>query len=69
MTPSLERGRSEPLHLVLLLQAAMPSAVSVQAIFQLQGADTRPLGQLMVMQYLMAMPTIVLTVVLASTIA
>jgi len=56
----------DPFHLVLLLQAAMPAAVSVQAIFHREGADTKPLGPLMLLQYALAMPTIVVAIVLAS---
>lgn len=56
----------DPFHLVLLLQAAMPAAVSVQAIFQREGVDTRPLGIPMTMQYALAMPSIVGTLVAAS---
>ena len=53
------RSLGEPLFLVLLLQAAMPSAVSVQAIFARAGVDTRPLGRLMIVQYALAMPGVV----------
>jgi predicted permease len=58
----------EPMRLVLLLQAAMPSALSVNAVFQRAAADTRPLGKLMIVQYLLAMPTIVASVVVGSVL-
>ena len=41
-------------------------AVSVNAIFQREGADTKPLGSLMLAQYALAMPSIVAAVVAAS---
>ena len=53
---------------VLLLQAGMPSAVSVQAIFQRGGADTTPLAPLMIAQYVIAAPAVVLQVAAASAI-
>lgn len=58
----------DPFALVLLLQAGMPSAVSVQAIFQRSGVDTRPLGELMAWQYVLAAPCIVAQVVAASAL-
>ena len=64
--PTSQAPLSDPFHLVLLLQAAMPAAVSVQAIFQREGADTKPLGTMMLVQYALAMPTIVATIVFAS---
>lgn len=61
-------GVSDPFALVLLLQAGMPSAVSVQAIFQRGGADTTPLAPLMIAQYVIAAPAVVLQVAAASAI-
>lgn len=58
----------EPLYLVLLLQAAMPSAVSVQAIFQRAAVDTRPLGRLMILQYALAMPAVVGVICLSAAL-
>jgi predicted permease len=64
---TLRRDR-DPFHLVLLLQACMPAAVSVQAIFHREGVDTRPLGPMMLTQYALAAPTIVATLVLAASL-
>lgn len=47
-----------PFHLVLLLQPAMPCALSVQAVFQSAGIDARPYGLLMAAQYVLAVPTV-----------
>ena len=59
---------ADPLTLVLLLQAGMPSAASVQALFQRSGADTAPLGSLLAWQYMLAAPAIVLHTVIASKV-
>jgi len=59
----------DPFHLVLLLQSAMPAAVSLQAIFHREGAETKPLGPLMLLQYGACMPTIVLAIVCLSQLA
>jgi predicted permease len=62
-------GALDPLHTVLLLQAAMPAAVSVQAIFHRECADTKPLGPLMLAMYGACMPTIVVAIICASQLA
>lgn len=59
---------ADPLTLVLLLQAGMPSAASVQALFQRSGADTAPLGSLLAWQYMLAAPAIVMHTVIASKV-
>ena len=66
--PTSQDLLSEPFQLVLLLQAAMPAAVSVQAIFQRESVDPKPLGPLMLLQYCLAMPTIIITVIGASMV-
>ena len=57
---------SDPLTLVLLLQAGMPSAASMQALFQRSGADPAPLGRLLAWQYVLAAPAVVAQTVMAS---
>ena len=66
--PGEIRRDRDPFHLVLLLQACMPAAVSVQAIFHREGVDTRPLGPMMLTQYALAAPTIVAIIVLAASL-
>ena len=61
-------GFADPLALVLLLQAGMPSAISVQVIFQRGGVDTKPLGALMLWMYVLAAPAVVAQVVCASRV-
>ena len=57
---------ADPLTLVLLLQAGMPSAASMQALFQRSGADPAPLGRLLAWQYVLAAPAVVVQTVMAS---
>jgi predicted permease len=66
--PGEIRRDRDPFHLVLLLQACMPAAVSVQAIFHREGVDIRPLGPMMLTQYALAAPTIVAIIVLAASL-
>lgn len=56
---------------VLFVRLAPPlaSALANFSTSTFQGADTRILGKLMVVQYLAAMPTIIGTVVIGSLVA
>ncbi|KAL1524969.1 hypothetical protein AB1Y20_019845 [Prymnesium parvum] len=53
-------------HLVLVLQPAMPCALSVQAVCQAGGVDARPFGMLMAMQYALALVSVSLYFSVAS---
>ena len=65
-TPASSGLLADPFALVLLLQACVPTSVSLTPVFQREGIDTRQLGPMMLVQYLLAMPAIVAHVAMAS---
>ena len=62
-------ARTDPVHIVLLVQSAVPTALSVNSIFQREGVDTSSLGRLMLPMYAFAMPSIVGMMVLDVLVA